>query len=80
MYPKSNMGRSVACLICFWGFITAAYYVVTIFNFLAFEDNQEKSYLLIMKLLLRKKVETTAVEFISLSYKMFRLKRAIAMK
>jgi len=39
MYPKSNMGRFVACLICFWGFISSAYYVVTIFNVLAFEDN-----------------------------------------
>jgi len=65
MYPKSNMGRAVAALICFWGFLFMSTFFVSVTNVLTFTDSELKSYKLILKLKYRNKVERNAVGFIS---------------
>ena len=40
LFPKTIFGRSIAILICFWGFIIIAFFVMTVDNVLSFEKTE----------------------------------------
>jgi hypothetical protein len=50
MYAKTNMGRFVIVIVCFWGMILVSFFKVTVDNSLKFSDYEEKSYSLLRKL------------------------------
>lgn len=50
IYPKSNFGRIIGLIICFWGTFVVSFFVVTVNNMLSFSPNEEKSYTLLLRL------------------------------
>lgn len=49
-YPKSNLGRLVGIIACFWGNFIVSVFVVTLTNLLKFQLGELKSYDILSKL------------------------------
>ena len=50
MYAKTNMGRIVVVILCFWGMILNAMFILSVSNSLKFNETEENSYKLLLKL------------------------------
>lgn len=49
-WPTSYLGRIVGMLSCFWGVFTLSTFVVVLNNLLEFNEGEEKSYRLLLKM------------------------------
>ena len=47
IYPKTNLGRFVGLIVCFWGTFVVSFFVVTVNNMLSFTGSEDKSYTLL---------------------------------
>lgn len=68
LYPKTFFGRIVGIIICFWGVFIVSFFVVTVTNMLNFTQMEEKSYNLIIKLLLKQELKKEAVDVLSSAF------------
>ena len=53
-FPVSNMGRIIGVVTSFWGVFIVSMFVVTLTNTLAFNEGEEKSYLILFRLNFKK--------------------------
>lgn len=68
-YPKSNFGRLIGLIICFWGTFIVSFFVVTVNNMLNFTTSEEKSYNLLLRLHFKEELKEYAVNVLSSAYK-----------
>jgi potassium intermediate/small conductance calcium-activated channel subfamily N protein 2 len=68
-YPKSNLGRFIGLIICFWGTFMVSFFVVTVNNMLTFTPSEEKSYTLLLRLHFKEELKRYAVNVLSSAYK-----------
>lgn len=68
LYPKTFWGRIVGIIICFWGVFIVSFFVVTVTNMLNFTSMEEKSYNLIIKLLLKQELKKEACDVLSTAF------------
>lgn len=68
LFPRTFFGRIVGVIICFWGVFIVSFFVVTVTNMLEFTPMEEKSYNLIIKLLLKQELKKEAVDVLSTSF------------
>ena len=47
IYPKTNFGRFIGLIVCFWGTFVVSFFVVTVNNMLSFTASEDKSYTLL---------------------------------
>ena len=47
IYPKTNFGRFIGLIVCFWGTFVVSFFVVTVNNMLSFTGSEDKSYTLL---------------------------------
>ena len=67
-YPKSNLGRFVGLIICFWGTFMVSFFVVTVNNMLTFTPSEEKSYTLLLRLHFKEELKLYAVNVLSSTF------------
>ena len=68
-YPKSNFGRFIGLIICFWGTFMVSFFVVTVNNMLTFTPSEEKSYTLLLRLHFKEELKRYAVNVLSAAFK-----------
>jgi potassium intermediate/small conductance calcium-activated channel subfamily N protein 2 len=52
-FPKTDLGRVMGIIICFWGVFIVSVFVVTLTNMLAFDKNEERTYFFLYKLAIK---------------------------
>ena len=75
-FPKSNIGRFVGIMIAFWGVAFVSLFVVTLTNLLAFENGEEKSFLLLQRLKSKDDLKREAVNVMVAAFRQKRVKKA----
>ena len=68
IYPKTQMGRITAMVICFWGMFIVSYFVVTLTNQLNFSDQEHKAYILLERLHHKEQLKIKAANVLRSSY------------
>jgi potassium intermediate/small conductance calcium-activated channel subfamily N protein 2 len=68
-YPKTNFGRFIGLIICFWGTFIVSFFVFTVNNMLTFTSSEEKSYTLLQRLRFKEELKRYAVDVLSCAYK-----------
>jgi len=68
IYPKTNLGRFVGLILCFWGTFVVSFFVVTVNNMLTFTPQEEKSYTLLLRLHFKDQLKKYAVNVLSAAY------------
>ena len=68
IYPKTNLGRFVGFILCFWGTFVVSFFVVTVNNMLTFTPQEEKSYTLLLRLHYKEELKKYAVNVLSSAY------------
>ena len=61
LYPKTNFGRFVGIMICFWGVFIISFFVVTVTNMLNFTGSEEKAFNLLIRLYYKSELKREAV-------------------
>lgn len=61
LYPKTNFGRCVGIMICFWGVFIISFFVVTVTNMLNFTGSEEKAFNLLIRLYYKGELKREAV-------------------
>lgn len=69
IYPKSNLGRLVGVLLCFWGTFLVSFFVVTINNMLTFLPGEEKTYSLLLRLHFKEELKLRAIAVLNSAFK-----------
>jgi Ion channel len=69
IYPKTNLGRFVGLIVCFWGTFVVSFFVVTVNNMLTFTASEDKSYTLLQRLHFKEELKRYAVNVLSSAYK-----------
>jgi succinate-acetate transporter protein len=60
IYPKSVGGRIIGMILCVWGVFLTSLIVITMTNFLEFNQVQKKSFMLLERLFYKKKLTKCA--------------------
>jgi len=60
IYPKSNFGRIVGVMVCFWGVFIVSFFVVNLNTMLQFNANEEKSFNLLLRLYYKEQLKRDA--------------------
>ena len=68
IYPKTDLGRFVGLILCFWGTFVVSFFVVTVNNMLTFTPQEEKSYTLLLRLHYKEELKRYAVNVLSAAY------------
>ena len=75
-FPKSNIGRFVGIMIAFWGVAFVSLFVVTLTNLLAFDNGEEKSFMLLQRLKSKDDLKKEAVNVMVAAFRQKRTKKA----
>jgi len=74
IWPKTFFGRICGVAISFWGVLILSFLVVTLTENLQFTTNEDRSYNLIIRLLLKRELKKKAVNVLSAGYNYKRIK------
>lgn len=69
IYPKSDLGRFVGMIVCFWGTFVISFFVVTVNNMLTFEASEEKSYTTLLRLHFKEQLKVYAANVLNSAFK-----------
>lgn len=69
IYPKSDFGRVVGMLICFWGTTIVSFFVVTVNNMLTFEGSEGKSFNTLLRLRFKDQLKIHAANVLNSAFK-----------
>jgi Ion channel len=69
IYPKSDFGRFIGMIVCFWGTFVISFFVVTVNNMLTFEGSEEKSYTTLLRLHYKEKLKLYAANVLNSAFK-----------
>ena len=75
LYPKTFFGRIVGVTICFWGVLIISLMVVAVTQTLEFDENELKSYDLLMRLHYKKELKKDAIQVLIAAYAHRNVKR-----
>lgn len=76
IFPKTNCGRIVGILICFWGFFIVSFFVLTVDTILQFHPNEKSSYDTLQSLSLKMEMKKNAIAVLSAGNSLKRLKQS----
>ena len=66
---KTNLGRTVGLMVCFWGTFLISFFVVSVNNMLTFEELQEKSYNTLQRLHISESLKVQAANVLTSAYR-----------
>lgn len=70
VFPKSHMGRLIGIVIATWGSFYVSLFVVALNNILEFESSEQKSYMLLSRLLSKEDLKLEAARCLSAAYRL----------
>jgi potassium intermediate/small conductance calcium-activated channel subfamily N protein 2 len=68
-FPKTSMGRLVGVIICIWGVFIVSFFVVNLNIMIAFNNNEEKAYVMHLKLHYKQELKKKAIDVLASAYK-----------
>lgn len=69
IYPKTDFGKIIGVIACFWGVFIVSFFVVTLNTMLAFNANEEKSFNLLLRLHYKEELKLKATNVLASSFK-----------
>src|SRR3990167_3384006 len=70
-YPKTVPGRAVAVALCIWGVIMVSLMVVSLTNYVQYDNKQKQTDFMIKKLHMREEVQDAAASLIGFTWKCY---------
>ena len=68
IYPKTNWGRFIGIIICFWGVLIVSIFVVSLTNLLTLSPAEEKTYTLLVTLKRKEQLKWHATYVLQAAY------------
>jgi len=70
-YPKTMSGRIVAFVLCVWGVIVVSLMVVSLSNYVLYDNNQKQADFMMKKLKMKEEVRDCAARLIGITWRVF---------
>ncbi|TNV83855.1 hypothetical protein FGO68_gene17092 [Halteria grandinella] len=75
LYPKSQLGRLVGLIVCFWGTFMVSFFVVSVNNMLNMKPSEEKSFNIILRLHFKEELKDHASLVLGSAFNMKRYEK-----